>query len=178
MPHFCHTQKIKISMDIQSLRIPTELCSLRSFLASDYLGGYSSQHVRLFLSLQLYIMIKREIDFWPILKCNMADASGKKNSCQLFSYPYSLCDTLLVFLGNHSILYLFMKPPSSLPSVSPSWWAGLLKGRDILVDSSSFLPSYHPPNYFIFHPTALSTPATDLIFSFVCFPDKITGQVL
>lgn len=169
MPHFCHTKKIKIRMDIQSLRIPTKLCSLRSFLASDHLGGYSSQHVRLFLSLQLYIMIKREIDFWPILKCNVADASGK-NSCQLFSYPYSLCDTLLVFLGNHSILYLFMKPPSSLPSVSPSWWAGLLKGRDILVDSSSFLPSYHPPNYFIFYPTVLSSTCHWPHFQLCLFP--------
>lgn len=37
----------------------------------------------------------------------MADASGKKNSCQLFSYPYFLCDKLIVFLGNQSILYLF-----------------------------------------------------------------------
>lgn len=105
----------------------------------------------------------------------MANASGKKNSRQLFSYPSSLLDKLVGW-GNQSIL-CFLKPSSSLPSVSPSSWAGLWRDRDILVHSSSFLPSHHTPCFFTLHPTSLRTPATDLILSFVCFPDKITGQV-
>lgn len=83
-------------------------------------------------------------------KWNMADASGKKNSRQLFSYPYSLWDKLVGW-GNQSLL-CFLKPSSSLPSVSPSWWAGLFRGRDILVQSSSSLPSHRTPCFFTLHP--------------------------
>lgn len=138
-------------MDIQSLNIPTQLCSLRSSHDNQWLAGKM-----LLIAFQAFSVTKiiynngKKIYFWLILKCNMADASGWKNSHQLFSYSYSFCDKSRLFKKSEHSLLLFMKHLGSLPSVSPSWPAGLLKCWDILVDSSSCLLFHYPPGFFTF----------------------------
>lgn len=120
-------------------------CPLWRSLCNQWLThSCCSQYFRLFLSLRLHLIIKRNT-----LLTNFRMQHGRdlwKKCLSALWYPGALGDKMLVFSGNQLIPCLFHQTAHS-PLVSSSWWDGPFQGRDTLIPSS-FLPSQHPRNFF------------------------------